>query len=206
MTPARTTARPHRAPKGEGDRLRVEILDAAERLLVEHGTDDAVSIRLIARDVGVTSPSIYRHFADKDELMYAVCERRFADFNAVLDAATVPEDPAEALRALGVEYVRFALGHREHYRVLMMTSREANLSREGSEGSRAFGRLIGAVQRCIDEGLCRTDDALTTAVALWAGVHGLCSLLITARGFPWPASSEELARVLLDNQLHGVLK
>ena len=205
MSPARAPARPHRAPKGEGDRLRVEILDAAERLLVQHGSEDAVSIREIAESVGVTPPSIYRHFADKEELFYAVCDRRFAEFNDALDAAVFPDDPVEALRALGLEYVRFALEHREQYRVLMMTARDTELTRPDSEGGRAFGRLVEAVQLCIDRDLCRSDDALSTAVALWAGVHGLSSLLITARGFPWPAPPEELARVLIDIQMRGVL-
>ena len=72
MTPARTRAR-----RGEGERLREEILDVAEDLLVSTGDENAVSIRAIAQRVGVTPPSIYLHFADKESLLWAVCEREF---------------------------------------------------------------------------------------------------------------------------------
>jgi AcrR family transcriptional regulator len=202
----RAVTRRQRAPRGEGDKLRNQILDAAEKLLVELGSDEAVSVRAIAESVGVTPPSIYRHFEDKDELLYEVCERRFADFNEAMESADVPGDPVAAMRAMGVAYLRFALGHPEHYRVLMMTARERDIKREDSQGKLAFDHLVDATQRCIDAGLCRSDDAVRMAVALWSGVHGLCSLLITARGFPWPAPPEQLAEALLDVQLNGLLK
>ena len=69
--------RPHRARRGEGDRLRDEILDATEALILESGNADAVSIRQVAQAVDRTPPSIYLHFSTKDELMQAVCQRRF---------------------------------------------------------------------------------------------------------------------------------
>jgi AcrR family transcriptional regulator len=203
---ARSVARRQRAPRGEGDKLRNQILDAAEKLLVELGSDEAVSVRAIAEAVGVTPPSIYRHFEDKDELLYEVCERRFADFNKAMESADAPGDPVAAMRAMGVAYLRFALGHPEHYRVLMMTVRDRDIKKEDSQGKLAFDHLVEATQRCIDAGLCRNDDAVRMAVALWSGVHGLCSLLIAARGFPWPAPSEQLAEALLDVQLNGLLK
>ena len=65
------------APRGSGDRLRDEILDAATELLLETGHARSVSIRSVAQRVGVTPPSIYLHFADKDALLDAVCARYF---------------------------------------------------------------------------------------------------------------------------------
>jgi AcrR family transcriptional regulator len=59
-----------RLPRGEGRRLRGEIMAAAERLLIDTGSQEAVSIRAVADAVGVTPPSIYRHFADKSELIF----------------------------------------------------------------------------------------------------------------------------------------
>ena len=77
----KTHTRP-RSRRGEGDALRDEILDAAERLIVRAGDADAVSIRAIADAVGVSPPAIYLHFPDKDALVSAVCERRFEEFDA----------------------------------------------------------------------------------------------------------------------------
>ena len=97
-----------RARRGEGELLHTQILDAAERLLIETGSEEAVSIRRIAEAVGVTPPSIYLHFADKDELIFAVCERQFEALDRVMDEAVVGiEDPLEELYA-GCRAVRCA--------------------------------------------------------------------------------------------------
>src|SRR5438132_12628348 len=90
----------HRAPRGQGELLREEILEATERLLVGSGGDEAaVSIRGVADAVGVTPPSIYLHFADKNELIFAVCEKHFAEFDRLRqEAASGSSDPLESLR------------------------------------------------------------------------------------------------------------
>ena len=89
MTPV---ARP-RSRRGEGERLRDEILAAADELLVETASEDAVSIRAVADAVGVTPPSIYRHFPDKTSLLVAVCLRSFDSFAEVMREARDPDDP-----------------------------------------------------------------------------------------------------------------
>ena len=98
-----------RAPRGSGDRLRDEILDAATELLLETGHARAVSIRSVAQRVGVTPPSIYLHFADKDALMDAVCARYFEKLDVEMQrVAAEHTDPVDVLRAQGLAYVRFA--------------------------------------------------------------------------------------------------
>jgi AcrR family transcriptional regulator len=56
--------RRRRARRGEGEKLREEILEAAERLLLQTGSEEMVQVRAVAEAVGVTPPSIYLHFAD----------------------------------------------------------------------------------------------------------------------------------------------
>src|SRR5437899_5757868 len=91
-------ARRRRAPRGQGERLREEILAAAERLLIQTGDVEAVSIRAVADAVGVTPPSIYLHFADKNELLWAVCERHFTVLDQVMERATAGiNDPIRSL-------------------------------------------------------------------------------------------------------------
>ncbi len=78
--------RRRRAPRGSGDQLRDEILDATTDLLLETGDAKAVSIRSVAQRVGVTPPSIYLHFADKDALLDAVCARYFEKLDEEMQA------------------------------------------------------------------------------------------------------------------------
>jgi AcrR family transcriptional regulator len=182
--------RRRRAPRGHGERLREEILTAAEKLLIRTGDQEAVSIRAVADAVGVTPPSIYLHFADKTELIFAVCERHFAKFDEVLEeAGSKSEDPAESLRLRGEAYVRFGLDHPEQYRILFMT-KPADVpegwSHERLINNAAFGHLVQAVQRCLDAGVFADGDPVLIGSGLWAVAHGLTSLLIADRGLAWP--------------------
>ncbi len=111
-----------RARRGEGDRLRNEILHAAEALLVEHSDPEAVSIRAITDRVGCTAPSVYRHFADKDALLVEVCRGAFAHFDEYIQSR-MPANatPLDALAACARAYVDFAMDHPGAYRVLFIS-------------------------------------------------------------------------------------
>jgi AcrR family transcriptional regulator len=191
MTAERASAarsRP-RSPRGEGEKLRDDLLDATERLMIETGRAESVSIRAIADAVGVTPPSIYLHFPDKDSLILAVCERHFETFDSVIEeAGRSTDDPAESLRRRGQAYVRFGLENPEPYRILFMTRNESAQQRVVvvGAGARAFQHLVDAVQRCIDAGAFRPVDPVLAATGVWAAVHGVTSLLISLPGFPWP--------------------
>ncbi len=108
----RTPARRRRASRGSGEQLREEIIAATKDLLAESASSDAVSIRAVADAVGVTSPSIYLHFADKDALIEAVVADVFAELDAAMVAAgNAVELPLAKLRAYGLAYVKFAVAH-----------------------------------------------------------------------------------------------
>jgi AcrR family transcriptional regulator len=185
-----TTTRP-RARKGEGDLLRTDILEAAERLLLETGSEEAVSIRAVADATGVTPPSIYRHFADKQHLLFEVCARQFDRLDEVIEAACAGiDDPLEAMRARGRAYVRFGVEHPEHYRIMFMGPAYAtpddwnDLLATGS-----FAHLIDGLRAVADAGLVRAateEELLETALHVWANIHGLTSLLVARPTMPWP--------------------
>jgi AcrR family transcriptional regulator len=98
---AETPARRSRSRRGQGEQLRDEILAAAERILIETNDQTALSIRAIAAAVGVTPPSIYLHFADRNDLVFAVCERHALHLEqAMASAAEGIADPWERIRRL----------------------------------------------------------------------------------------------------------
>jgi AcrR family transcriptional regulator len=198
-------ARP-RSRRGEGETLRADILAATERLMIETGRADAVSIRAIAHAVGVTPPSIYLHFPDKEALILAVCERHFEVFDAVIeDAGRSTDDPVESLRRRGRAYVRFGLENPEPYRILFMTRTESAQQRDVvvGAGARAFQHLVEAVQRCVDAGAFGPVDPVLAATGVWTAVHGVTSLLISMPGFPWP-DVEVLVDHVTDIQIRGL--
>jgi AcrR family transcriptional regulator len=197
MSPATRRAR---ARRGEGELLRAEIMAAAEKLLIQTGDEGAVSIRAIADAAGVTPPSIYLHFADKTELLAAVCEARFQDFDRYLEEASAGiDDPLEALRARGRAYVRFGLENPEHYRILFMTRPGSERPQQGIEhlpGMTAFSHLVENVARGMDAGVITPGDPFLVATGLWSNVHGVTSLLIARPDFPWPDLDRLMDHVL----------
>lgn len=200
-----TGTRRSRARRGDGDLLRGEILAATGRLLAQLGDEDAVSIRAVAAAVGVTPPSIYRHFADKDTLIHEVCAAHFREFDAFMQAAgDGAPDALGALLARAPAYVRFGLDHPEHYRVLFMARSTHGLDEDpDNPGTAAFAHLVGAVQAAIDEGALTAGDAVLYALGLWSALHGVTSLLISLPNFPWP-EAEDLARHVARTQLRGL--
>ena len=212
-TPTAERSRRPRARKGEGPRLRDEILDATEQLLLQLGSAEAVSIRMVADAVGVTAPSIYRHFPDKDTLIYEVCNRHFIELDAEIEAAVAGlDDPVDDLAARGRAYLDFGIANPEPYRVMFMTRPEvAPVERQQMwlKDSPTFLGLVDSVQRCIDAGRLRTgfDDAFQISVGMWARVHGLTSLLVS-KPFLFPAAEADRRAFLdeyMDTCLHGIV-
>lgn len=157
--------------------------------MIETGRADAVSIRAIADAVGVTPPSIYLHFPDKESLILAVCERHFETFDSVIEhAGTSTNDPVESLRRRGRAYVRFGLENQEPYRILFMTRTDVARYPDSlmGAGARAFQHLVDAVQRAIDAGAFHRVDPVLAATGVWTAFHGVTSALISMPGFPWP--------------------
>jgi AcrR family transcriptional regulator len=179
-----------RARRGEGERLREEILVAARELLAETNDADAVSVRAVAERVGVSTPSIYLHYADKATLLDAVCEEVFADLDQAMEAAaSATTDPFDSLRLRGNCYVRFALENPEQYRLAMMRmpghidSSPNAFTAEDIVAGAAHRHLTEAVQRCIDVGVFAPGtDPLLVTTGLWAAAHGAVSLCLAKPG------------------------
>lgn len=179
-------ARP-RAKRGEGVKLRQEILEAADRLLLEAGSESAVSIQSITDAVGCTPPAIYLHFADKDALMFEVCARHFLRFMSALEAADETDDPLEVLKSRGRAYVEYGLENPEPYRILFMQKPGASASRTMANSAvESFAPLTAAIAKCIEQGLLLDRDPFAISCVMWASIHGLTSLMISNPDYPWP--------------------
>jgi AcrR family transcriptional regulator len=177
-----TTPR-RRSARGDGGRVRDELIDAAEQLLIEHGSANAVSVAEIVRRVGVTAPMLYNHFADKDALFVAVHTRQMLQFRRYLQrAGRGAPTAADALERRGRAYIRYATNHRDAYKALFMSSGallDDPFSGQPEHDLSAFDDLVANVQASMDEGSIPLGDAQLAARVVWAQVHGLASMLIT---------------------------
>lgn len=179
-----------RSPRGQGDRLRAEILAATGRLLERLGSEEALSLRAVAREVGIAAPSVYLHFADKNELVWATLEAANASLADLLNRADAGagDDPVRRLRAQAHAYCRFGMDFPGHYR-LMYATRLAPVSPARLRDHPArlvLAPLARALARCDRSGLRLRLPADRAVVALWSGLHGITSLW---RTMPDPSHS-----------------
>ena len=197
LIPSTDNLRRRRAPRGSGDLLRDEILDAATELLLETGHAKAVSIRSVAERVGVTPPSIYLHFQDKDTLLDAVCARYFEKLEEDMQRVSAGQPcTIEVLRAQGLAYVRFATQTPELYRISTMGEWRSHSNVDAALASSAFEHMRATVQTLMDEGTLPQDDAATVALELWSAAHGVASLLIAKPHLPFGDAEAFADRVL----------
>lgn len=210
MTARAAPPRRARNRRGEGALLREDILDAASQLLVELGDEEKVTMRAVAAAVGVSPPSVYLHFPDKDTLIFAVCQQLFAALDQAIETETAPvEDPFDRMRVRALAYASFGVEHPEHYRVLFMQKPEAAPEGFGAEQlmtSAAFGHLLENVIELLATGRLEPGlEAFPLAVELWALVHGCTSLLISHPNLGLPPV-EQLVGQACEHLSRGLLR
>ncbi|WP_090773653.1 TetR/AcrR family transcriptional regulator [Nonomuraea maritima] len=177
------TTRRVRARRGEGAMLREELLRAADDLLAESGTEDALTIRAVAARAGVSTPAVYMHFADKEALVEAVCMRVWGELQRIFSQSR-EGDPFLALGGCARAYMRFALDHPVQYRVLMMRPSAAQAVPPAA-AAEAFGYMVDAVEACMRTGVFE-GDATEIALGLWSALHGSVALVLAQPSLPWP--------------------
>lgn len=188
---ASTPRRRPSAKRGEGDRLRTEILEVTTRLIEEAGDATTLSLRQVAREVGVAATSIYLHFSSLDELVRTVKEHGFALLVEDLEKAASGTDDDEyaRVRSSAHAYVDFGMTHPGIYQVWFNQAGGAGGemlppppgSTEGYIGEQAFGLVRDHMAAIVGE-----DDAHLLAVHFWCGLHGLVLLRTRRQQFPWP--------------------
>lgn len=190
----------------EKESLRQEILDAARELFIEEGYE-SVSMRRIAEKIEYSPTTIYLYFQDKAELLNNLCAETFEKLIVRLERSHARyRDPLERLREGLREYIEFGLQNPQHYRVTFMVShpQAGNQCNEAqAAGFRAFEHLRQGVVECIRAGKFLNVDVDTASQALWAGIHGVTSLLIANNKFPF-VEQKKLVDMVLDTLMRGL--
>jgi AcrR family transcriptional regulator len=163
-------------PYHHGD-LRAALIAEGLRLLGERDAE-ALSLREVARNVGVSATAVYRHFPDKEALTKALAQEGLARLAAAQHAAAdAAGGGEEGFTATGRAYVRFALANPALFRLIFTTPRLSPWSTPAGEESEAmaFLRANAAASVGRDGG---SREATVRAVNAWALVHGLAMLML----------------------------
>ena len=157
----------------KSESLRRTVLDAAVAISAASGPD-AISMREVAREAGVSHQAPYHHFTDRSGIFAAICEEGFRHLSEALLAPrpSIDSNMCES-------YVHFALQNPGHFRVMMRNDlcQLANYPSAAFEANRAFDILVDEVKLLLGEGA--DNDMIKTQTAyMWSVGHGLATLLL----------------------------
>lgn len=198
--PTAATRRRQRNARGQGARLTEDIVSGAIALIDRAGTQEAVTLRAVAREIGIAAPSIYAHFPDREAIVMAVVTRVFDELTEAItrSVASAGQDPVSRLVAGCEAYVAFGLEHPERYGVLFSERRIATvdyckpvpIGPDGMPvlefGAESFALLVTSIEDCVRAGVSASTDIVADATAVWVAMHGTITLRSTLPGFPWP--------------------
>ena len=163
--------------------LRRALLDQGAAVLAERGVG-ALSLRDLARRVGVSATAPYHHFKGKAELVQALADDALAALDAALDAADAAAEAqgggaGARLSAQGVAYVLFAVDHPERFRLAFrpeMGDPFAGMAETGTlpDDTVGFRHLVRVVRDLVPG----PERQMTTAIGAWSAAHGLAALLV----------------------------
>lgn len=174
--------------------LRKELLAVARRDLREKGIEN-LSLRALAREIGVSQTAPYRHFDDKPALLAALATQGFTELNARTQKAlaTAGHDSEAMLIGAGQTYIGYARDNPELFRLMFGPRPEPRheLAEPGyaRERDQAFAGISTIMQQGIEQQVFQQDDPVQLARAAWAMVHGLATLIIDHFSNCWEADS-----------------
>ena len=186
-------------------------MSGALALIERTGSDEAVTLRAVAREVGIAAPSIYAHFPDRDAIVMAVVMRIFDELGEAIQKGTesAGQDPAARLVAGAEAYVAFGLGHPARYGVLFSERRMAAqdyckpvpIGPDGRPvlefGAESFALLVEGIEACVKAGASASTDVIADATAMWIALHGTVSLRTALPLFPWPDIGKFVSELVL---------
>ena len=163
-----------------GHALRDRILEASIAMIETDGLE-ALSLREVARRAGVSHQAPYRHFADREAILAAICEQGFTILGErVAKAREAGANPTDSIELATRAYIDFAVEHRAHFRIMFrpelvhldqheQAMKAANL---------AFGHVPAMVAEAMRGGLLVEPSAESMTATIWSFAHGYACLLL----------------------------
>jgi AcrR family transcriptional regulator len=170
---------PDRSSYHHGD-LRKALLDISVGIIEKKGVQ-ALNLRTVASLAGVSSGAPYHHFSDRTQLISAIANEGFEILEAsMLSAIQASGNSADArLELLGQAYVRFAISHSGHFRVMFRTEDHSQTDIVvTASGDRVFQLLCDAIEESQAQGTIPRGDPQPFVLLAWTAIHGLSVLLL----------------------------
>lgn len=158
--------------------LKEACVRAAHEVIAERGIEQ-LSLRDVARRLGVSHQAPYKHYPSRDHLLAEVIRRCFEGFARYLDARDAHDDPHADLASLGQRYLAYARKHPLEYRLMFSTpwpepAVHPDLVRDAVH---AFDVLRNVLRRLYGDAAAQRTLVDLDAMFIWSNMHGLASIM-----------------------------
>ncbi len=170
-----------RSPRGEGARLRHDLVAAASTLLMRGADTAPFSLRSVAKAAGVSPTAVYRHFASIEELIEAVIVAQNDSLRSALGEGSVLE--------WGHRYAQWGLANKGSYALLFESA--DRFAHRGGPGTPGWDIVEALAEKVSAERTLSIEEGTVLAIRHWAALHGVVSLRIHKPGLPWPSTVEQ---------------
>lgn len=177
-----------------GDLPRALI--AAATAIVEEAGVEALSVREVARRVGVSPGAPFRHFASREALLVAVAEQALERLTKAVEAGQLQtdEDPLEQIRLIGLAYIAWAAENPTHFAIISQRHLVPLEGAARNQNDAIRDRMMALMQLAKSQGQMRPEaDPETVLLSCRALVYGLSRMLIDGHFPEWSPKGEPLA-------------
>jgi AcrR family transcriptional regulator len=182
--------------------LSRQLVVSTARAQLEQDGSGQLSLRAVARELGVTAPALYAYVEDKRELMAAIATQHFE--RLVERFESVPaSDPLDRIRAVSRAYVDHALESPGLFRLMFRYPPSATSEVDAfPPATRAFEVASEATADAIEQGLLGVTDVTLACMTMWAAMHGVAEVLLMGFGYD-DAAADELLTATIETVLAG---
>ena len=158
--------------------LRTALLDAAERRLRTHGADQ-LSLRDLAREIGVSHAAPRRHFPDRQALFDALAEAGFGRLDTTLRTALAgsDEDFASRVRATMTAYTRFATENAVLLELMYASKHQPGATAIAKAAEAPFGLMSDLIVQGQTQGALQPGDPARIGIVLFATLQGIATMI-----------------------------
>lgn len=187
------------------DRLtRESVVEATREMIIRSGLE-ALSLRKVAAELGVTAPALYAHFKGKLDLLQAVAEVEFQRLIRAFSEAR-REDPIDTIRAQSFAYVNYARENPQLFQAMFLFRPELTAEPRGDElplATTAFNAGLEPVVAAIEAGILKDRDPLLIGLTIWTAAHGVATVILHGPDLG-RAAEDALTSSVIDSVIEGL--
>ena len=160
--------------------LKNALIKAGVKILAKEGVN-GLSLRKVAKQVGVSHAAPYSHFADKQALIAAISTEGFKQLlKQIASVREAHQDPSALLLETARAYIQFAVNEPDRFKLMFSSviEKEKEYPEFVAASQENFQQLVSVVEACQQADLLKPGPSDLMAISVWSSVHGMIMLIL----------------------------